>query len=118
MAAWLVAFAHYITDGFQYLIHALTDGLVAILKEYCLYYLKISEVFFYIKLRVGLEVAIELIDVYLAPLDLKSPIYSAWSAIPGELRSMLCFFRIPDAVSILLSAYAMRLVRMFIPFLS
>lgn len=49
-------------------------------------------------------------------LQLSQHINTAWSLLPTQAANTLAFFRIPEVIVIIVSAYAARLVLRFIPF--
>ena len=117
MLQWFFHFSDAIMQGIQLILDFLYDNTVGVLKGLCLYYLKISAVFMYIKMHVALELAVDLFDAYIAPIDLKGEVNEVWLLLPTEIRSFLCFLRLPDAISLILSAYILRVMRAMIPFL-
>jgi hypothetical protein len=54
--------------------------------------------------------------VIIQDLQLSQRLDSAWAAVPGDISSALNFFRVPEAVNMLLSSVATRWVLRFIPF--
>lgn len=117
MPEWLLHFSELIAQGIQLILNFLYENTIDLLKSFCLYYLKITEAFTYVQLRVGLDLASDLINQYIVPLGLSEAAFDSWSFLPSEIKSFLCYLKFHEVVSIILSAYALRLVRGMIPFL-
>jgi hypothetical protein len=53
---------------------------------------------------------------FLKQIDMSSLIHQAFSGLPGDIVSMLQFFRVPEAINILISAVVTRYALRFVPF--
>ncbi len=65
-------------------------------------------------MKMSIEHAWAVADVVLENLNISSYINTAWQNVDSTLLQLATFFRIPEALNIILNAYATRLVMRFL----
>lgn len=116
MGDWLLSIYNSIHYGFDALFAFLYDGLIKILSDFCMFYLKMTALFFYVKLDVAIQLCIDIFNEYLAPIGFSSEIEGYWSKVPEDIKSFIICLKIPDAISIILSGVSFSFLRKMIPF--
>ena len=62
-----------------------------------------------------LDVAYEVVQELLRESGVTELVKSAWASIPGNIQSMLAFFKIPQGLTLIFSAIPTRWAMKFIP---
>lgn len=114
---WIIDFFNLILSGFQYVLDFITEGVFELLRQFGEFLYSFVEMVFYDQLHYGCQLSIFLLNTLFGDIDFSGPILSAWNSLPLDIREFLVFFRLPQIVSILISAFTLRLVRTNIPFL-
>ena len=103
-----------IVDFRQELDDFRTSGIYKFFTQWFAEFIKWSMVgWFKFKLQ-ALTFAWDVANEILTSLNLSQQIDMAFSALDSNLVSIISFFRIPEAINIILSAYTTRLVMTFI----
>ena len=80
-------------------------------------YLLSTAIIWYWKIKLaGLEFAWSIAQGVLSNLNITQSLQTFWGALPSEVSAGASFFRVPEALNLILSALATRFVMSLIPF--
>jgi hypothetical protein len=101
-------FLQSISDWFQSGVYGFFEEATAwVLTEFMVWYIKAK--------LWGLKFAWNIAELTLTNLNVFSTIQSAWATVPAEVYGGLSFFKVPQALNMLLTAGATRFVFRLIP---
>lgn len=90
-----------------------STGIYAFFTEWFAEFMKWFYVGWYKSKLMAITFAYDVAQEVLTSLDMKSIIDSAFSALDFKVLQMISFFRIPEALNIIFSAYGTRMVLTF-----
>lgn len=93
---------------FTYIVDFLTSGIFDLLIDFALY---LKDLLFLLWLKIAVysvENATAFISSFTSNIDLTSSIESGWLSLPLEIREFLAFFRIPEILTMIFSAFVVR----------
>ena len=117
MFQWLYEIWYAITKFFDVIIGFLSEGIYTFFEQTFVYMLQWMIL---VKINVAilsLEVVSGILMTLYGSLNVGGELQLIWSNIPLEIRQILSFFRVPQAITIIMSAYVTRAVIRMIPFL-
>lgn len=94
-----------------------STGIYDFFTELAAYFITNMMIWYWKSKLSGLEFAWGVAQSILSTLNIGSTIQSYWAMLPGEVASGAAFFRVPEAISLMLTALATRFVLNFLPFL-
>jgi len=112
----LVDIVNAINDASDQIHKFLSDEVYQFLTKFVAWFVKWSVVAMWkIKLAV-LKFAWDVAQEIITSLNISQYINAAWSSLNSQVLSMFVFFRVPEAVNIILSASVTKFVLRFIGF--
>jgi E3 ubiquitin-protein ligase DOA10 len=115
--SFITDFFNSTTGFFQYLWDWLTNGIYQLIKETFVFLTKVM-IYSYLKSLIFLvDVAYEVVGDISADLGVTAKAQAAYNSIPQAQRSVLDFFGVPQALTIILSAIPTRMAMRFVPFI-
>lgn len=106
-----------VLEFFQYIWDFFTSGIYEFTKEAFKAATKVAIYAYFQGLLMAIEIAYEVFDEIMSDLGVTQAISNYWSSVDSDVRGMLSFFGIPDAINMLTSAIGTRFVMRFIPLL-
>lgn len=99
-----------ILEGIQWITNFFGDGDVSIWQQ-----IQAQVVIWWMKIKIAaVQHAWGVAQAVIQQLGISSAVQSAWSSIDSTLMSYMTFFKIPDAINVLISARVTRLVMSFL----
>ena len=114
---WLSSWLDQLNVFIAYVWTFLTDGIYDLGKEFLVVLTKAAIYTYFKALLLGAEIAHEAVMSILADTGLMNPVRSAYSGSPPTVQASLAFFRIPESLTVIFSAFATRWALSFVPFL-
>lgn len=105
-----------VIDFFDLVQNFFTSGIYSLLTEFTAWAIKWLIVFLWKAKLALLEFSYDVALDLMASLQISNYLNTFWSAIDGRIASMMQFFKIPEAINILLNAGFTRFVFKFIGF--
>ncbi|MDD3472383.1 MAG: hypothetical protein PHS86_06340 [Syntrophaceae bacterium] len=114
---WVVDLFELILSGFQAVINFFANGIYELFRQMGEFLYSFLEMGFWDVCTLGVTLLSWQFETIFGVLNYSNWINDAWLALTPEAREALVFFRIPNALMILMSALSVRLAKKFIPFL-
>ena len=106
-----------VVDFFQYIWDWFTSGIYEFSKDFLKAATKVAIYAYFQSMLLAIEVGYEVFQELMSNLGVSQTIHQYWGSVDSDVRSLLSFFGIPDAVNMLTSAIGTRFVMRFIPFI-
>ncbi|PKN40509.1 MAG: hypothetical protein CVU60_15290 [Deltaproteobacteria bacterium HGW-Deltaproteobacteria-18] len=113
---WVVNLFNMILSGFQEVINFFTEDIFALIIKLGDFLYSFLEMLFYDCLYYCIITLQYLIDIFLQNVDLADSVNTQWTYLSAEHRAAAVFFRLPQIMTIFVSAMSVRLLRALIPF--
>ncbi|MNZ51724.1 hypothetical protein D3C78_695460 [compost metagenome] len=115
--SFIGSFFDQVSLFFQYIWDWFRQGVYEFVQDAFVVATKVA-IYSYIQMSLFLvDVAYEVVMDILADLNIAQYVESAYSSIPEAMRSVLEFFGIPQALTIIFAAIPTRLAMRFVPFI-
>lgn len=95
----------------------ITTGIYAFAKDAFSWMIQKMLIGYYESVKWSIEFAWDIAQDVLNELNISNQIMSAFNALPGTTKQVMVFFRIPEFLNLILSAFTTRLILKFVPFL-
>ncbi len=103
-------------DFFNWLYEFLTTGIYDLLTDAFAYFVEVSTITMLNSAIVATTFAWDVARVIISDLNLSSFLDSTWASFDSQTLGIIQFFKVPEAINLVLSATVTRYVLNFIPF--
>jgi len=112
---FIISWMGSVTGFFQAAWDFMDSGIYTFTKELLVIVTK-ALIYSFLQFKIlMLDVAYEVIQELLRESGVTELVKSAWASIPGNIQSMLAFFKIPQGLTLIFSAIPTRWAMKFIP---
>ena len=113
--SWLASWLDSANTFFQYIWDFMAAGIYEFFKDALVIVTK-ALIYSYLQFKVFmLDIALTVVKEIAQESGVVSAVQSAWGGIPGDMQSMLAFFKIPQGLTLIFSAIPARWAMKFIP---
>lgn len=115
--SFLTTFFEQFFGFLQYVWDWFTVGIYQFFTDLMAYFTKIAMLVWLQSTIVAVQVATKVVQSIVNDLGVLDSLQSIYNSMPSDVRSIAAFFRIPEAIGMVLSAYPVRFTMRFIPFI-
>jgi hypothetical protein len=112
----LVDVVNTLVDGFQTVSDFIQVGIYDLLVKFTAWFIRWYMVYWWQAKLAALNFSWSVAQQLMTSLNISATLNSAWGSLESRTLSMLVFFRIPDAVNLMLSAAVTKFVFRFLGF--
>lgn len=114
---WIAGFFDQVTTFINYVWEWMTNGIYELGKEFLIVLTKAAIYTYFQILLLGVEIAHSAVTSIIEDTGLMDAVRSAYSQLPPGVQASLAFFRIPESLAVIFTAFATRWALSFVPFL-
>ncbi|WP_341524003.1 DUF2523 family protein [Pseudomonas sp. G.S.17] len=112
---FVISWMGSVTDFFQAAWDFMDSGIYTFVKDLLVILTK-ALIYSFLQFKIlMLDVGYEVVQEILQESGVTELVKSAWASIPGNIQSMLAFFKIPQGLTLIFSAIPTRWAMKFIP---
>jgi len=114
---WIVSWLDQVTTFINFVWEWFTTGIYELGKEFLIVLTKAAIWAYFQCLLLGVEIAHSAVTSIIEDTGLMDAVRSAYSSLPPTVQASLAFFRIPESLGVIFTAFATRWALSFVPFL-